>query len=83
MQSPPVMFIESAVDTFKSLPDWIRQSQQRELTSFGDVRAQEFGANGLSNDFRKGYELGLQTARVVIMGSVEINLKGVKPEDVL
>jgi hypothetical protein len=77
------MMIESAVDTFKDLPQWLRESQQRELTSFGDVRAQQLGATGLSDDFRKGYELGLNTARTMLLGSVILMQKGVKASDVL
>jgi hypothetical protein len=77
------MMIESAVDSFKDLPQWIRDSQQEELTSFGDVRAQRLGATGLSDDFRKGYELGLNTARTVIAMSGALRLKGVKASDVL
>jgi hypothetical protein len=83
MQSPAVMFIESAVDMLKTVPEWMRQSQLKELHSFGDARAQRLGASGVSVDFQKGYELGLQTARVIIMTSPAVMLKGVKPEDVL
>lgn len=83
MLSPSVMMIEAAVDSFKDLPDWLRESQQKELTSFGDYRAQRLGATGLSGDFRKGYELGLNTARTVLAMSAALVLKGVKPADVL
>jgi hypothetical protein len=84
MLSPSVMFIESAVDSFKDPKfDQLKASQQKELTSFGDYRAQQLGATGLSDDFRKGYELGLSTARVILAGSAALALKGVKPSDVL
>ena len=83
MLSPAAMFIESAVDNFKTVPEWLRKSQLSELQSFGDKRAQDFGASGLSDDFKKGYELGLQTARVIIAGSAALVLKGVNPQDVL
>jgi hypothetical protein len=84
MQTPAVMFIESAVDSFKDPKyDKLKASQQQELTSFGDYRAQQLGATGLSNDFRKGYELGLSTARVILAGSAALVLKGITPSDVL
>jgi hypothetical protein len=83
MLSPSVMMIESAVDSFGNVPQWLKDSQQKELTSFGDVRAQKLGATGLSDDFRKGYELGLNTARVVLAMSAALVLKGVDPRDVL
>lgn len=83
MISPSVMMIEAAVDSFKSLPQWLRESQQNELTSFGDDRAKQLGATGLSDDFRKGYELGLNTARTVLATSVTLELKEVEASDVL
>ncbi|MGH3430886.1 MAG: hypothetical protein ACRDQZ_25510 [Mycobacteriales bacterium] len=85
MQSPSAMFIESAADRLREPGgiSWLRGSQQKELTSFGDARARELGASGVSDDFRKGYELGLETARVVIRGSMALNLKSVNPDDVL
>lgn len=83
MQIPAVMFIEAAAEGLGRLTTFVQQDQQRELTCFGDERAQELGASGLSSDFRKGYELGIQTARVIIAGSVALVLKGVKPDDVL
>ena len=83
MLSPAVMFIESAADSLKDTPEWLRESQQKELTSFGDSRAQQIGASGLSDDFRKGYELGLQTARSVIAVSAVLVAGAVNPSDVL
>lgn len=83
MQSPAVMFIESAAETLKDVPDWLRKSQLKELESFGDERAQRLGATGVSADFQKGYELGLQTARTIIAGSPTVRLKGISPDDVL
>jgi hypothetical protein len=75
MESPGVMFIEMAQDWLKELKDdpqraWLFESQQSELTSFGDVRAQQLGATGISEDFRVGYELGLQTMRALIKTNV-------------
>lgn len=75
MVSPAAMYIECAADALVTCqapcpPDWLRKSQMKELTSFGDVRAQALGATGLSDDFRKGYELGLTTMRVLLMGNL-------------
>jgi len=60
------MFIETAAESLGGLQAWVREDQQKELGSFGDARAQQLGASGLSADFRKGYELGLQTARILL-----------------
>jgi hypothetical protein len=83
MQSPAVMFIESAIDMLKDVPEFIANSQVNELKSLGDARARRVGASGVTDDFTAGYVLGLQTARVIIMSSVEIRIKGVNPDDVL
>lgn len=86
MLSPAVMFIESAIDWMKKsdyMPDWLRQSQIKELNSLGDARAKSVGASGLTEDFRVGYELGLATARTILMGSPALRLKGIDPSDVL
>jgi hypothetical protein len=66
MQSPAAMFIEAAAEGLKNVPAWLRESQLKELHSFGDARAQALGATGVSEDFKKGYELGLQTGRVLL-----------------
>jgi hypothetical protein len=105
MQSPAAMFIESAADSFSkdgsvdgipypAMPIGVRESELKELASFGDMRAQKLSlwdedsnaevfATGLSADFRIGYLLGLQVARMVLAGSVALALAKVKPEDVL
>jgi hypothetical protein len=63
------MFIEMAMDSLKhENPTWLER-QQRELSSFGESRAKQLGATGLSDDFRKGYELGLEVARVYLRGN--------------
>ena len=82
MLSPAAMMIEAAADALPNVKQSMRDSQQRELSSFGDVRAQKLGASGLSDDFRKGYELGLQTARTVLAGSPLLALSNIKPGDV-
>jgi hypothetical protein len=89
MQVPAVMFIEMAADRLTSetqqtnLVKWVRTHQMTELESFGDERAKKLGASGISNDFARGYELGLETARVVITGNVDIRLKSINPDNVL
>jgi hypothetical protein len=82
MISPSVMFIEMGADGLKTVPDWLSNAQRKELHSFGDVRAQALGATGLSEDFQKGYELGLATARAVIATSPAA-IKGGDPGDIL
>lgn len=69
MLAPAVMFIEMAQDSIKGVPTWLLEDQQLELSSFGDVRVKQFGASGLTSDFRSGYQLGIQTARMVLAAS--------------
>lgn len=83
MLVPAAMHLEAAADMLKSVPQWVRDDQQKELSCFGDARAQALGASGLSDDFRKGYELGIQTARAIIAGSAELLLHGANPNNVL
>ena len=66
MQAPPAELIETAADQLPDVPTFIRRDQLSELISFGDQRAIALGATGVSPDFSKGYELGLQTARVML-----------------
>jgi len=82
MLSPAAMFIEMGADGLKSLPAWLAESQRMELRSFGDVRAQQLGATGLSDDLVKGYELGLATARALIASSPAASLGG-HPDQIL
>lgn len=64
MIAPSAMFIESAMDQLKS-PDtfagheWVTPTQHKELLC---------AVPTASNDFSMGYELGLQTARVLLSG---------------
>lgn len=82
-QIPAVMFLEMAADMLPKVAQAVRDDQQQELTEFGDVRAQGLGATGLSKDMRIGYELGLQVARVMLFGNVELAKAGIKAEDLL
>jgi prophage DNA circulation protein len=83
MLSPAVMFIEAAIEGLKNIPQFIADSQKRELASLGALRAQQAGASGLTQDFTAGYVLGLQTARTILATSVALVMKGVDPKDVL
>lgn len=82
MTSPSVMFIEMAADRLKTVPDWLALSQRKELQTFGDYRAKAIGATGVSDDFIRGYELGLSTARVIISMSVAAVVGGT-PDQIL
>lgn len=65
MLSPPAMFLEAAQGQLSLRPSWLVESQLHELRGFGDQRAKQIGASGLSTDFIKGYEFGLEVARAV------------------
>jgi hypothetical protein len=67
---PAAMFIESAQDMLKdgSVPDDVRAAQLKEFT---------FAAPSASADMQKGYELGLQVARVLLMGNMAAIQAGV------
>lgn len=83
MLAPSAMFIESAADSLPSVPDFIRVSQLKELSSFGAERAKRLGASGLSDDFVLGYQLGLATARAILATSGALAVKGVDPRQLL
>jgi hypothetical protein len=83
MQAPNAEQIEMAADNLNSVPQFIQESQLKELNSFGDHRAKLIGASGLSVDFQKGYQLGLRVARVVISQSMAVVLAKIPPEDIL
>lgn len=83
MQAPAAMFIESAADSLRTVPASFREDQQKELSSFGDGRAQQLGATGLSDDFRKGYELGIQTGRICVATNPTVIKAGINPSDLL
>ena len=74
---PAAMNIESAVDMLPKVPEWVRFDQIKELNCAMGA------APPPSLDFQKGYELGIQTARAILMGSAALILKGVNPDDVL
>jgi hypothetical protein len=62
MQAPAAMMIETAIDELKSPAtfaghEWVLPAQQKELES---------AVPSASADFKAGYELGVQTARVLL-----------------
>lgn len=67
---PAAMFIESAIDMLKdnTVPVDVRADQAKELT---------FATGDHDPQFIAGYELGLQVARVLLMGNMKAVLAGV------
>lgn len=72
--SPPAEIIETALDDLKSSDTEMRESQQSELHS---------ATGKTSTDFARGYELGLQTARMMIARNVKIQANGIDPKTIL
>jgi hypothetical protein len=66
MNIPSVSFIEMAIDSLKTLPEDVRNQQTNELVMLGPERVDRLGAH-LGDDFEKGYELGIQTMRIMIL----------------
>ena len=82
---PAAMNIESAVDSFKTVPEWVAKDQLKELHSaIGADTAKRMGIQyPLTLEFAAGYQLGIQTARAIIAGSVEVLTKGADPQNIL
>lgn len=64
MIAPSAMMIETAIDELKSSEtfvghEWVLAAQQKELAS---------AVPNASDDFKTGYELGIQTIRVLLSG---------------
>ena len=84
MQIPEAGLIEQAVVEVKSLTDFERKDQLKELHAVGDGRVQEIGVTKIdSKDFQLGYLLGVQTARKMVEQSTALILAKVNPADVL
>jgi hypothetical protein len=83
MQIPAAMFIESAANQIHKLSDFARRDQLKELESFGDSRATQLGASGLSDDFKAGYTLGLQVARTMLATNAQLTIAGIKTDELL
>ena len=69
--------IESAVDSLKQLT----QDRPSLVAAQSQELHEALGAQ--SEDFIKGYNLGLQTARVILATSPELILHGVKADSLL
>lgn len=71
MNIPPAEIIESAVDEVVKLAAGVLADQQSELgEAIGAADASRMNiAFPLSSDFRSGYALGLQTARIMVRGT--------------
>ena len=82
---PAAMNIESAVDMLKDVPAEVKTDQRLELISaIGADTATKLGITyPVPKEFLVGYELGLQVARVMLLGSAALAIKGVDPKDVL
>jgi hypothetical protein len=65
---PAAMWIESAVDGVASLPQWLRDDQKKELLD---------ALPAASDQMQRGYELGLQTMRVLLKADPKAQEAGV------
>lgn len=74
MQVPSAEFIEAARDRVPKLSEFTYTDQVKELTE---------ALGYVTEDFKQGYTLGLETARVIIATSPAVITKGVNPDDVL
>lgn len=85
MLAPASGLIEAAQDQLQVLIDSqasILEHQENELRgAFGEDKWKK--KITFDEDFIAGYNLGLQTARVIIATSVQLQLKGVEPDSVL
>jgi deoxyxylulose-5-phosphate synthase len=66
VQVPSAEMILTAADSLKKLSISFREDQIRELEKCGPFLAKGLGTTELSIDLKIGYELGLQTARIMI-----------------
>lgn len=85
MVIPAAMNVEIALDALPKVEQRWRDKQLEELSAgVGASSAQALGVTfPLSDEFKRGYELGVQTARNMVAGSAELLLKGGNPANVL
>lgn len=81
--APSAAVIQQAVNDLPGADVNTRVMQQSALSAFGDAGARSAGASGLSNDFRKGYELALQVAREVIAANSLVIQFNIDPTQIL
>ena len=80
MQIPEAGIIEAAVDALKGVPQDKLDRQLKEMhNAIGDQGSDYNYARGFDN----GYNLGLQTARLMLATNTLLQLKGIKAEDIL
>jgi hypothetical protein len=82
---PAAENVEGAADSLRTLPDRVKQDQRKELLeAIGQDTAGKLGLSWpVSEEAVTGYQLGLQTARMILAGSAELIRKGVDPAKVL
>jgi hypothetical protein len=76
MQYPSAMFIESAQDMLK---DGAVSEEGRAI----QIKEYQSATGNQNPDCAAAYELGLQTARVMLAGSPKLFMNGIDPKDVL
>lgn len=85
MVIPAAMNIETGFDALAYVEKRWLDDQEKELRAgVGASSAEKLGvAYPLSREFVQGYQLGIETARAIVAGSVEVLSKGGNPENVL
>lgn len=84
MNVPNADQIETAVENIPKLTKFMVDHELGELhEAMGTPRLKQFGLEELTVDFRNGYLLGIETARVILATSAALAIANVKPEDVL
>lgn len=85
MQTVSAMFIESAIDEQNSQPQDLRDAQRREVAeAIGANVAQQLGVTfPLTDEAKTMFELGINSARVVLLLNVELRQKGIDPTTLL
>ena len=75
MQVPSAGFVEAAQEKLKRQDPDVLADESREL--------KQAVGEGVGEGFTNGYLLGLETARVMLLGHPLLPLKGVDPESLL
>jgi hypothetical protein len=84
MNIPPAGLIESAVDQIDPNGKPEKDEASELVSAIGGSTATKLGINfPLSPEFLKGYQIGLQVARQMLAGSMELAVKGINPEILL
>lgn len=85
MVIPAAMFIESAVDALDAVSQEVDMDEAKELRcAMGADKAEKLGIDfPINQQFILGYQIGLQTARIMMATSIALLKAGVNPEEVL